>query len=252
MSYTKQHEIGLAGLALLRNRSVGDEKTTQEILDEICKLTKTPKNALSSPSKVKEYSVKAGYQAWAATYDKIPNLLVEVEEPVVKSLLRKFPAGRALDAACGTGRYSKFLHELGHEVTGVDFSPAMLRHAKTRNRKIKFIRGNLGELPLANNNFDLVICTLALTHFSDIKQPLTELYRVVRSGGYIIISDIHWHATYLQAFNQIGLKVFECLEPTMGQEHLKLARTGFDLSTKTVRVAFLRLPIALIWVLGKF
>jgi ubiquinone/menaquinone biosynthesis C-methylase UbiE len=278
MSYSKQHELGLSGLALLRNRLIGDEKTTQEILDEIHKLTKTPKNALSSTSKVKLYSISAGYKAWSDTYDNIPNLLTEVEEPVVKSLLRKFPAGCALDAACGTGRYSEFLHTLGHEVTGVDLSPAMLRHAKSRDKQIKFIKGDLRALPLDNNYFDLAICALALTHFPDINQILTELSRVVQSGGKIIISDIHpwlvvlggqaefrnktgkrgyirnyihWHSVYLQAFNQIGLKVLGCLEPTIGQEHLKLAQTGFDLSIKTVRTALLGLPIALVWVLEK-
>jgi len=278
MSCMKQHELGLAGLALLRNRLVGDEKTTREVLNEIDRLTKKPKNTSSSTSKVKAYSVIAGYEAWAATYDNIPNLLIKIEEPVVKSLLRRFSPGRALDAACGTGRYSKFLHTLGHEVTGVDLSPAMLRHAKTRNRKIKFIKSDLRALPLNNDNFDLVICALVLTHFSDINQILTELFRVVRSGGHIIISDIHpwlvalggqaefhdkagkrgyirnyihWYNIYLQAFNQIGLKVLECLEPTMGQEHLKLAQTGFDLSAKTVRAALLGLPITLVWVLEK-
>lgn len=278
MSYGKQHELGLAGLALLRNRLVGDEKTAREVLNEIHRLTETQKNALSSTSKVKVYGVSAGYKAWAATYDNIPNLLIEVEGPVVKSLLRKFPPGRALDAACGTGRYSKFLHTLGHKVTGVDLSPAMMRHAKYRNRKIKFIKGNLRALPLNNVNFDLAICALALTHFSDINQVLTELSRVVRSGGHIIISDIHpwlvalggqaefydkagkrgyirnyihWHSTYLQAFNEIGLKVLECLEPTMGQEHLKIAQTGFDLSAKTVRAALLGLPIVLVWILER-
>lgn len=278
MSYAKQHELGLAGLALLRNRLVGEEKTTREVLDEIQRLTKTPKKALPPTLKVKAYSVSAGYKAWAATYDSIPNLLIEVEEPVVKSLLRKFPPGRALDAGCGTGRYSKFLHSLGHEVTGVDLSPAMLHHAKTRNQKIKFIKGNLRTLPLNNVNFDLAICALALTHFSDLNQVLTELFRVVRSGGRIIISDVHpwlvalggqaefhdkagkrgyirnyiyWHSAYLQAFNQNGLKVLECLEPTIGQEHLKLAQTGLDLNEETVRTALLGLPIALVWVLEK-
>lgn len=278
MSYAKQHELGLAGLALLRNRLVGDEKTTRAILSEIHRLSETPKNALSTTPKVKVYSVNAGYEAWSATYDIIPNLLIDVEEPVVKSLLQKFPPGRVLDAACGTGRYSGYLHKLGHEVLGVDLSPAMLQHAKTRNPKIKFIKSNLKALPLDNNNFDLVICALALTHFSDINQVLTELFRVVRPGGHIIISDIHpwlvalggqaefhdkagkrgyirnyihWHSIYFQAFNRIGLKVLECLEPTIGQEHLKLAQTGLDSSAKTVRTALLGLPVALVWVLRK-
>lgn len=278
MSYAKQQELGLAGLALLRNRLVGDEKTIREVLAEIYRLIKTSKNVLSSALKAKLYSISAGYTAWAATYDNTANLLIEVEEPVVKSLLRKFSPGRVLDAACGTGRYSEFLHTLGHKVTGIDLSPEMLRHAKARNQKIKFIEGNLRALTLDDDHFDLVICALALTHFSDINQVLTELFRVTRSGGHILISDIHpwlvalggqaqfhdsagkqgyirnyihWHSIYLQAFNQIDLKILECLEPTISQEHLKLARIGLDLNVETVRVALLGLPIALVWVLEK-
>lgn len=279
MSYAKQHELGLAGLALLRNRLVGDEKTTQEVLDEIHRFTEILKNVPLSTSKVKVYSVRTGYKAWAATYDNIPNLLIEVEEPVVKSLLRKFSPGRVLDAACGTGRYSEFLHSLGHTVIGLDLSPEMLSQAqKTRNKQIKFVQGKLTAIPLENSTVDLVICALALTHLLNINKALSELSRVVRPGGHIVISDIHpwlvalggqaefhdkagkrgyirnyihWHSTYLEALNRIGLKVLECLEPTMGQEHLKLAQTGFDLSVKTVRVALLGLPIVLVWVLEK-
>lgn len=276
MSYIKQHELGLAGLALLRTWLIGDENIIKIILNEIYALTED--KLLSIQKEIKKYDVQAGYQAWATTYDSVPNLLIEVEEPVVKSLLREFSPGDALDAGCGTGRYSKYLQFLGHKVTGVDISPAMLHKARAGNRKINFIKSALTTLPLENESFDLAVCALALTHLPNLRPAISELFRVVRPGGHIIISDIHpwlvalggqadfhdkaghhgyitnyvhWHSNYLQVFKDIGLKVQQCIEPKMGQSHVKLAQSGFDLSEKTVSVALQGLPIALIWVLKK-
>ena len=53
-----------------------------------------------------------------------------MEEPVVRQILAAFPAGRALDAACGTGRHADFLARRGHQVIGVDSSPDMLTKAR--------------------------------------------------------------------------------------------------------------------------
>lgn len=280
MAYKKQHELGLAGLALLRNWLVGDEDLSKSILGEIQELTtKTEAESLVTRKEISSYNISKGYTAWADTYDNVPNLLIEVEEPIVKSILHKFPPGDALDAACGTGRYSEFLNSLGYRVTGVDFSPAMLSQArKKRSKQIRFIQGNLTTIPLKDRCVDLVICALVLTHFSNTEAVLSELYRVVRPGGHIIISDIHpwlvvmggqaeffdksgkhcyianyvhWHSSYFQSFNQLGLKVIQCVEPIIKQEHIKLAKTGFDLSEKTVSTALKDLPLALIWVLEK-
>lgn len=193
-------------------------------------------------------------------------------------MLREFSPGRALDAGCGTGRYSKYLYSLGHKVTGVDLSPAMLSKARAGNRKINFIKSDLTMLPLENESFDLVVCALTLTHLPDLKPAISELFRVVRPGGHIIISDIHpllvtlggqadfhdktgnhgyitnyvhWHSTYMQTFNHLKLQIMKCVEPTMNSNHVKLAQEGFSLNAITITAAFVGLPIALIWVLEK-
>jgi len=67
--------------------------------------------------------VVSGYQLWADTYDDFHNLLVAVEGPIVRQLIDSVPPGRALDAACGTGRYARYLSERGREVSAVDLSP---------------------------------------------------------------------------------------------------------------------------------
>ena len=265
----------MAGLALLRSWLVGDKAVVKSIIKEVRGLAKEIKDE----SSVTLFSVSEGYKAWADTYDNMPNLLLEVEEPVVKTLLNKFSPGIALDAACGTGRYSELLNSLGYKVTGMDLSPAMLFKArKTRNNKINFIEGDLTAIPLKDACIDLTICALALTHLPNIEIALSELKRVTLPSGHIIISDIHpwlvmlggqaeffdkkgkhgyilnyihWHNDYLKSFQQLHLQVIECLEPTMESKHVKLAKNRFDLKEKTIVTALQGLPIALIWVLER-
>ena len=70
-----------------------------------------------------------GYRTWAETYDQPGNQLVDLEQPVVREIVRDLPVGVALDVACGTGRHTRYLAELGHRVIGVDSAPAMLDRA---------------------------------------------------------------------------------------------------------------------------
>jgi len=280
MSYLKQHELGVVGLALLRNWLVGDKTVTKSLLQEIRELTNETKNKFNRKSeKVTSFNVSEGYKAWSDTYDSMPNLLLEVEEPTVKTILKKFKPGSALDAACGTGRYSELLNSLGYKVTGMDLSPAMLSQArKTRNGKINFIEGNLMAIPFKDTSIDLTICALALSHLPNIEKALSEFKRITRPSGHIIISDIHpwlvmlgcqaefvdktgkhgyilnhihWHSNYLKSFKNLQLKVIECFEPVMESKHTQLAKVGFDLKEKTVATALEGLPIALIWVLER-
>lgn len=278
MSYANQNDLGLAGLALLRKRLIGKSSEIKTVIDEISGLLNDPKNPLITKEDAKKYNVVSGYRAWASTYDSIPNLLIEIEEPAVKTIIKDFSQGKALDAGCGTGRYSKLLNSLGFDVTGVDISSEMLHKAKVKNKHANFIKGTLTKLPFDNSSFDLVICALALTHFKNFDKAIFELSRVVRYGGNIVISDIHpllvtlggqadfndkfgkwvyvrnyihWYANYLNAFNLAGLKVIKCLEPEMVMSQVKLAHSGSQLSLDTIVKALLGLPIAIVWVLEK-
>src|ERR687891_14690 len=73
-----------------------------------------------------------GYRMWSATYDVGRNSAFDFDEPVVKEIVDPIPAGVAVDAACGTGRFSELLAARGHQVIGVDSSPDMLDLARAR------------------------------------------------------------------------------------------------------------------------
>jgi len=76
-------------------------------------------------------------------------------------------------------------------VIGVDGSPGMLAHARAKVPTADLRQGDLHDLPLADEEVDLVLCSLALTHLPDLKPVVKELARVLRPGGHVVIADVH-------------------------------------------------------------
>ncbi len=144
--------------------------------------------------------VKNAYAKWSTTYDKdhssnMGHEITAVEEIVVNSLLRNIEYNDVFDAASGTGRYALRLAADGKKVTATDQSIEMLDKAKEKADKmglrINFKEEELAEISSEDASFDLVLCMLALAHVKEINQPCRELVRVLRPGGFLIISDIH-------------------------------------------------------------
>lgn len=270
-----QFALGIEGLALLRLWLIGDPGVVRTRLDEVRELAaRLDEPPLSSPVVDPEVETLGGYARWGATYDG-PNPAVAREELVVRPLLDAAPIGRALDAACGTGRHGHYLAERGHTVVGVDASPEMLALARARVPGGEFHLGTLEALPVEDEGVDLAVCALALTHCPSLRQPIRELGRVVRPGGLVVLSDIHpvmvWlgghaifrdaagrrafirnhahpHNAYLEAFAAAGLEVVRCVEPPVAAN---------DLSALTATVhaaaleAFVGLPGTLVWELRR-
>jgi ubiquinone/menaquinone biosynthesis C-methylase UbiE len=138
---------------------------------------------------VRPMTTREGYARWAEDYDEPGNQLLDMEQPIVRQILDNLPAGVALDAACGTGRHTAYLASLGHKVIGVDTSPEMLARARRKMPAGEFYEADLHDLPLADDSVDLVVCAIALSHVPDLAQALTELVRVLRPNGHLVISD---------------------------------------------------------------
>ena len=105
-----------------------------------------------------------------------------------------------LDAGCGPGFFSVLLSRAGHDVTGIDGSKGMLRHASENAAAFgvspRLIEGDFGSLPFEDETFDLVI-SRNVTHI--IREHLKvygEWLRVLRPGGVLLIFDANWHLPY--------------------------------------------------------
>lgn len=106
-------------------------------------------------------------------------------------MLEQVPPGTAVDAACGTGRFSEVLARKGHDVVGVDSSPQMLARARQRLPQARFVLGDLQELPVADGSVDVVVCALALSHLPSLEPAMREFARVLRPNGHLVVSDVH-------------------------------------------------------------
>ncbi|NBE97088.1 methyltransferase domain-containing protein [Nonomuraea sp. KC401] len=239
--------LALEGVALLRAQAGdigGEENFVARRIAEIRRLCADPELARRTGAVVGHASTVEGYAQWAGSYDSEENPLIAVEEPQVRRILAALPPGRALDAACGTGRHAAFLAGLGHEVVGVDSSAEMLALARAKTPDGTFHEADLHDLPIEPTSFDLVVCGLALTHQPALGPALREFAKVVRPGGHIVLSDIHVLSLYLggvakvtgpdgglrampagrflagdyiAAIREAGLEIVACHEPRWGE-----------------------------------
>jgi ubiquinone/menaquinone biosynthesis C-methylase UbiE len=102
--------------------------------------------------------------------------------------------GELIDVPCGFGRHSIPLAEAGYRVTGVDRSQTLLDEARRRGSRPEFVRADYRELPFADANFDAAICLFtSLGYLGDEEdtRALTEIHRVLRPGGRLVIETMH-------------------------------------------------------------
>jgi ubiquinone/menaquinone biosynthesis C-methylase UbiE len=186
--------LGMEGLALLRAWAGDDgydEQFVRARLAEVRRLLDDPELAGHPGVHVEAGATDAVYEQWSATYDDPGNALFDLDEPFLDEVLDTLPAGSAVDAACGTGRLAARLRDRGHEVIGVDASPAMLQRARQRLPGLDLRLGDLRHLPVVDGSVDLVVTGLALTHVPDLDPVFAEFARVLRPGGHLVVSEIH-------------------------------------------------------------
>jgi demethylmenaquinone methyltransferase/2-methoxy-6-polyprenyl-1,4-benzoquinol methylase len=103
------------------------------------------------------------------------------------------PGGRALDVATGTGDLALELERrVGPEgeVVGLDFSERMLEIAARKAPSLRFDHGSALELPYDDASFDAATVGFGARNFADLRRGLSEMARVVRPGGRVVVLEI--------------------------------------------------------------
>ena len=132
---------------------------------------------------------RAAYERWAPLYPpRAHNPLMRAEQQAMALHWPEVAGQRALDLACGTGRYARMLAESGAaQVVAMDFCVPMLRQVSVDTR----VCGSMMQLPFAARAFDTVISGLALGHAPSVHGWMAESARVLRPGGTLLYSDFH-------------------------------------------------------------
>lgn len=111
---------------------------------------------------------------------------------VLRGVLGETPRD-VVDVGCGTGFLTVLLAKLGHRVTGVDLTPAMLERAAERMKlagvNATLIEGNALALPLESDSFDAVVSRHVLWTMPEPDAAFREWIRVTRPGGEVLWFD---------------------------------------------------------------
>ncbi len=132
---------------------------------------------------------------------------------IFEEIVRRKPK-RILDAGCGRGFYVNALSrfKFPEVIGGLDINQKYLKIAKKHayDKRVKIKQGNLYSLPYPDNYFNFIIASEILEHLSDDKRALSELKRVLKKGGVLIITVPHYHFPLLwDPLNWLSMRLFK-------------------------------------------
>ena len=99
------------------------------------------------------------------------------------------PGEKILDLAAGTGASSVPYVRAGAEVVAGDISEGMLAVGRKRYPDIEFVYADALDLPFDDDHFDAVTITYGIRNFQDVDAALTEILRVLKPGGRLVIAE---------------------------------------------------------------
>lgn len=105
------------------------------------------------------------------------------------------PPLQVLELACGTGEITKLVHDLGHDVTALDFSAAMLAVARAKHAgkdRLRFLLADASRTMEPDASYDAIVCRHLVWTLVEPEVAFDEWFRILRSGGRLLIYDGDW------------------------------------------------------------
>jgi ubiquinone/menaquinone biosynthesis C-methylase UbiE len=142
-----------------------------------------------------------------------------------------------LDLGSGRGiDVLRMADEVGAEgfVYGLDISDGMLKKSQSTANKmgvknVMFLKSELEVIPLEENSVDLIISNCTINHASDKQSVWNEVYRVLKSKGRFVVSDIYSTEQVPGEFRNDPEAIAECWAGAVTREEYmnQLTKAGF-------------------------
>ncbi|SEJ51385.1 Methyltransferase domain-containing protein [Arthrobacter sp. yr096] len=135
--------------------------------------------------------VRTAYSARAAEYISLFDSISSTH-PVDRELVLSWArglSGKVIDAGCGPGQWTAFLHSGGVAIQGVDLVPEFIETAKQNCREAQFAVGSIEQLPTPDHSLAGILAWYSLIHTppAGISQVLDEFSRCLKPGGSLLI-----------------------------------------------------------------
>ena len=115
-------------------------------------------------------------------------------ESLARGLAGTLRGGRVLDIASGDGSVARLLAPFADEVTCLDLSDRVLERGRERAAAgMRFVQGDLHDLPFEDDRFDLALILTALVFARDPALAIREAARVLAPGGRLIATVLRQH-----------------------------------------------------------
>jgi ubiquinone/menaquinone biosynthesis C-methylase UbiE len=137
---------------------------------------------------------KDPYRLMASFYDQLVEPFNTSLRKIGYKITPQMENRRILEIGCGTGTNLNHYRESGNDVYGIDLSPSMLKAAQANlGENAHLLLGDASLLPYSTDSFDLVIAMLTLHEMpGSIRLPvITEISRVLKDKGYLLLIDFH-------------------------------------------------------------
>jgi 2-polyprenyl-3-methyl-5-hydroxy-6-metoxy-1,4-benzoquinol methylase len=136
----------------------------------------------------KTYRTEGNERFFDLAYDRVVGVVGQPE------------GSRALDIGCGIGANSVRLARRGYLVSAADYSDPILERARENVRakgldeRISVGREDILNLSFPDGHFDLVLCWGVLMHVPDVERAVSELVRVAKPGGFLVLEEVNMGA----------------------------------------------------------
>jgi SAM-dependent methyltransferase len=130
----------------------------------------------------------------ADSFARSPTMTLAATLGVLIDLVPEDPEARWLETACGPGLIARALAPRVGSVLGTDLTPAMIEKARVDAAEagvenVSFEVGDATALDLPDDSLDGAITRFSLHHIPAPVRVLEEMRRVVKPGGYVVVSD---------------------------------------------------------------
>ncbi len=102
------------------------------------------------------------------------------------------------------------------KVTGLDFTEAMVAKAIGNNQKlgytnVEFVQGDIEEMPLPDDNFDVIVSNCVLNLVPDKNKAFAQMMRVLKPGGHFCVSDVVLKGELPEALREDAVMYVGCV-----------------------------------------